>query len=128
MAASKVLSNRKTDRDSNLFQWGCLTVLVRQPLVFYCFKFLAMVFSTSGMTMGLDRWAFMPDWRQASTSSAKALAVMAMMGMDCPSGRLDRARMARVVWSLPYSWRVHIITPINNNLPVTSYRNSPPGG
>lgn len=59
-------------------------------------KFRAMVLTTSSMTIGLDRWLFMPASRDACTSSAKALAVIAMMGMVRPSGRPSRLRIARV--------------------------------
>ena len=44
--------------------------------------------------MGLATWAFMPQARAWRSSSAKALAVMAMMGMVPASGR-SIARIAR---------------------------------
>lgn len=52
------------------------------PIFYYLVrKQLRKVRKTSSMTMGLARWAFMPAAKAASTSSTKALAVMAMMGI-----------------------------------------------
>ena len=50
--------------------------------------------------MGLARWAFIPASRVRFCSSAKASAVMAMMGTAAASGR-PRARMALVA-SMPF--------------------------
>ena len=60
------------------------------------FRFLAMVLTTSSMTIGLDRCPFMPAASERCTSSAKALAVIAMMGMVRPSGLPAMVRMALV--------------------------------
>lgn len=57
--------------------------------------------------MGLEMWAFMPASRQLWTSSAKAFAVMAMMGIVCPSGFLLR-RMARAASSPFMTGHLHI--------------------
>ena len=53
------------------------------------------VWIISRTSRGLEMWAFMPASRSACTSSLKALAVMAMTGMEARAGS-GRARMARV--------------------------------
>ena len=62
----------------------------------YRFRFPAMALTTSSSTMGLAMWPFMPASSEAWTSSANALAVMAMMGMPRASGRSGMERMAAV--------------------------------
>ena len=59
-------------------------------------KFRAMVLITSSTTMGFDKCPFIPASKDACTSSAKALAVMAMIGMTTASGRFCILRMAFV--------------------------------
>ena len=59
-------------------------------------RFLTMACTISSMTMGFDRCSFMPAFSEACTSSAKALAVMAMMGIRRASGRSCMQRMAAV--------------------------------
>ena len=62
----------------------------------YLSKFRAMVLITSSITMGFDKCPFIPASKDACTSSAKAFAVIAMIGMVCPSGRSSRLRIALV--------------------------------
>ena len=62
----------------------------------YLSRFRAMVLITSSITMGFDRCPFIPASREACTSSAKALAVIAMIGIVRPSWRSSRLRMAFV--------------------------------
>ena len=54
-----------------------------------------MTFTTSSMSIGFARWPFMPAAWAAAMSSAKALAVMATIGMVSPSGR---SAMLRIAW------------------------------
>ena len=53
-----------------------------------------MARSKSSTSMGLEMWASIPDSMLRRTSSEKALAVMAMMGMVRPRGFWP-VRMAR---------------------------------
>ncbi len=62
----------------------------RSALYLMCFAKSRMTSSTS---MGLATWAFMPQSRERFTSSAKASAVMAMMGRS----RSGRSRV-RITW------------------------------
>ena len=59
-------------------------------------RFRAMVLITSSITMGFDRCPFIPASKDACTSSAKALAVIAMIGIWAASGRFCILRMAFV--------------------------------
>ena len=61
----------------------------------YLTRYFASVAFSFSISIGLDRWSFMPDSLARATSSMKALAVMAMMGTSAASG-LSHRRMARV--------------------------------
>ena len=61
----------------------------------YLTRYFASVAFSFSISIGLDRWSFMPDSVARATSSMKALAVMAMMGTSAASG-LSHRRMARV--------------------------------
>lgn len=61
----------------------------------YLTRYFASVSFSFSISIGLDRWSFMPDSLARATSSVKALAVMAMMGTSAASG-LSHRRMARV--------------------------------
>ena len=68
----------------------------RRCLCLYLSKFRAMVLITSSITIGFDRCPFIPASREACTSSAKALAVIAMIGIWAASGRFCILRIALV--------------------------------
>ena len=59
-------------------------------------RFRAMVLITSSITIGFERCPFIPASKDACTSSAKALAVMAMIGIARASGRFCILRIALV--------------------------------
>lgn len=69
---------------------------VKNGLRIQWLRFLMMAFTTSSITMGFDKCPFIPASKDACTSSAKAFAVIAMMGIVRPSGRSSRLRMALV--------------------------------
>ena len=78
-------------------RWDSFVCTYPKDCIFaYWFRFRAMAFTTSSMTMGFDKCPFMPASKDACTSSAKALAVMAIMGISTASGRFGRLRMALV--------------------------------
>ena len=60
----------------------------------HLFKLRSMALSNSLISMGLAMCAFMPASSDFCTSSAKALAVIAMIGSVCASGRFAIERMA----------------------------------
>ena len=88
------IAQTASPKTTNACSEGCRRCIVTG--LYYILRFLEIVLTTSLITIGFDRCPFIPASMDACTSSAKALAVMAMIGICRASGRRGSARMAAV--------------------------------